>query len=48
MEDGGGAMRGKKPPCERRVMMNLEMGEVERALGELGGMAWKRALAVDG
>jgi len=48
VEDGAGGVRSKKPACERRVMMNLEMGEVERVLGELGGTAWKQALAVGG
>ncbi|KAL4064591.1 P-loop containing nucleoside triphosphate hydrolase protein [Scleroderma citrinum] len=48
IEDGPAATRNNKPAAERRVMMNLEMGEVERVLGELGGTAWKQALAVSG
>jgi origin recognition complex subunit 1 len=36
---------GRRPPEERRCMLNLEQGEVERVLGEVGGQRWKAALA---
>jgi origin recognition complex subunit 1 len=29
----------------RRCVLNLEQGEVERVLGEVGGQRWKAALA---
>jgi origin recognition complex subunit 1 len=36
----------RKGECERRVVLNLEMGEVERVLGEVGGARWKSVLSV--
>jgi origin recognition complex subunit 1 len=43
-EDGGLATR--KSESERRVVLNLEQAEVERILGDVGGMRWKNALSV--
>ena len=31
----------------RRVMLNLEQGEVERVLGEVGGQQWRNILAAE-
>ena len=44
MEDGHGSER--KPYPERKVILNLEMGEVERVLSEVGGAPWKNVLSV--
>ncbi|KAF9015037.1 hypothetical protein BDQ17DRAFT_1340381 [Cyathus striatus] len=35
----------KKPAGERRVLLNLEMSEVERVLSEVGGSVWKSVLS---
>jgi len=43
MEDGAGAAR--KTEDERRVVLNMEAGEVERVLGDVGGERWKNALS---
>lgn len=43
LEDG--APMARKPFEQRRCMLNLEQGEVERVLGEEGGQRWKAALA---
>ncbi|KAI0790048.1 hypothetical protein C8Q75DRAFT_763757 [Abortiporus biennis] len=43
-EDGVAVAR--KPEDEKRVVLNLEPMEVERVLGEVGGMRWKNALSV--
>jgi origin recognition complex subunit 1 len=43
LEDGAAVAR--KPQEERRCMLNLEQGEVERVLGEVGGQRWKATLA---
>ena len=42
MEDGPIAAR--KPPGDRRVLLNVESNEVERVLAEVGGQRWKIAL----
>lgn len=42
IEDGLATTR--KSEGERRVVLNLEQGEVERVLGEVGGARWKSAL----
>jgi len=39
MEDAARKVEG-----ERKVVLNLEMGEVERVLGEVGGARWKNVL----
>lgn len=44
IEDGVNAVR--KPPRERRVILNLEQTEVERVLSEVGGRLWATALGV--
>ncbi|KAG1905407.1 P-loop containing nucleoside triphosphate hydrolase protein [Suillus fuscotomentosus] len=44
IEDGVNAFR--KPPRERRVILNLEQTEVERVLSEVGGRLWATALGV--
>lgn len=36
----------KKSPVSRKVMLNLEIGEVERVLSEVGGISWRNALGV--
>lgn len=41
-----GAIVAKKGPDERRVVLNLEHAEVERVLGEVGGIKWKNALNI--
>jgi origin recognition complex subunit 1 len=43
MEDG--AVAARKDEDDRRVLLNLEQGEVERVLGEVGGSNWKNALS---
>lgn len=42
LEDGAAASR--KAPGERKVVLNLEQGEVERVLGDVGGQRWKNIL----
>lgn len=42
IEDGPAVVR--KPEGDRLVIMNLEISEVERVLGEVGGTKWKNAL----
>jgi len=44
VEDGLNAIR--KPPRERRVILNLEQVEVERVLSEVGGRSWANVLQV--
>lgn len=44
IEEGFAALR--KSDGERRLILNLEQGEVERVLGEVGGQSWKNALNV--
>jgi origin recognition complex subunit 1 len=44
IEDGATAAR--KDENERRVILNLEQAEVERVLGEVGGLRWKNALGM--
>ncbi|KAH8092620.1 P-loop containing nucleoside triphosphate hydrolase protein [Cristinia sonorae] len=41
-----GAVVLKKGEDERRVVLNLEHGEVERVLGEVGGVKWRNALNI--
>jgi len=43
MEDGVAALR--KAEGERRVILNLEQGEVERVLSEVGGQRWKNVFS---
>jgi origin recognition complex subunit 1 len=43
MEDGVAASR--KAEGERRVILNLEQGEVERVLSEVGGQRWKNVFS---
>jgi origin recognition complex subunit 1 len=43
MEEGAAVSR--KPEGERRVLLNLEQGEVERVLSEVGGQHWKNVLS---
>ncbi|KAF7330568.1 Origin recognition complex subunit 1 [Mycena venus] len=42
MEAGATAMR--KAEGERKVMLNIEQGEVERVLGDIGGQSWRNIL----
>jgi origin recognition complex subunit 1 len=42
MEDGLSVSR--KPEGDRRVLLNLDQGEVERVLSEEGGQRWKNVL----
>ena len=44
LEDGVACMR--KHEGERKLLLNLDQGEVERVLGEVGGARWKNALSV--
>jgi origin recognition complex subunit 1 len=44
IEDG--ATTARRSEDERKVVLNLEQTEVERALGEVGGTKWKNALSV--
>jgi len=43
VEDGLAVSR--KPEDEKKVVLNLEQGEVERILGEEGGHRWKNVLS---
>jgi origin recognition complex subunit 1 len=43
VEDGAAILR--KPEGERKVLLNLEQGEVERVLSEVGGQRWKNILS---
>jgi origin recognition complex subunit 1 len=43
MEDGLSVSR--KPEGDRRVLLNLDQGEVERVLSEEGGQRWKNVLS---
>ncbi|KAJ6491836.1 P-loop containing nucleoside triphosphate hydrolase protein [Mycena vitilis] len=40
----GGATALRKAEGERKVMLNLEQGEVERVLGDVGGERWRNIL----
>jgi len=42
IEDG--VVAARKNEDDRRVLLNLEQGEVERVLGEVGGSNWRNAL----
>lgn len=44
MEEGAAA--AKKSIDERKVILNLEQGEMERVLSEVGGQRWRNALNV--
>jgi origin recognition complex subunit 1 len=39
-----GAMASRKPEDERRVLLNIEQGEVERVLSDVGGNSWRNIL----
>lgn len=39
-----GPLVARKPEGDRRVVLNLEHSEVERVLGEVGGVKWKNNL----
>ncbi|KAI0081042.1 P-loop containing nucleoside triphosphate hydrolase protein [Panus rudis PR-1116 ss-1] len=41
-----GPVIARKHEDDRRIVMNLESSEVERVLGEVGGMKWKNALSI--
>jgi origin recognition complex subunit 1 len=41
-----GILASRKPQGDRRVILNVEAGEVERVLSDLGGQNWKNALGV--
>ncbi|KAF9534025.1 hypothetical protein CPB83DRAFT_420329 [Crepidotus variabilis] len=43
LEDGPSVSR--KPEGERRMLLNVEQGEVERVLGDVGGARWKGILS---
>ncbi|KAK7033124.1 origin recognition complex subunit 1 [Favolaschia claudopus] len=40
-----GAAASKKAEDERKVLLNLEQGEVERVLGDVGGQSWRNILS---
>jgi origin recognition complex subunit 1 len=40
-----GAAVSRKPDGEKKVLLNLEQGEVERVLSEVGGQRWKNILS---
>ena len=42
LEEGALVMR--KGDAERRMLLNLEQGEVERALSDIGGDRWRNVL----
>ncbi|KAF8591217.1 P-loop containing nucleoside triphosphate hydrolase protein [Ramaria rubella] len=44
LEEGVSASR--KAPGDRKVLLNIESGEVERVLSDIGGTNWKNALGV--
>ena len=39
-----GPLVARKPEDEKRVVLNLEHTEVERVLGEVGGIKWRNQL----
>ncbi|KAF8519581.1 P-loop containing nucleoside triphosphate hydrolase protein [Gautieria morchelliformis] len=41
-----GVLASRKPQGDRRVILNVEAGEVERVLSDMGGQNWKNALGV--
>lgn len=41
-----GTVVGRKSEDERRVVLNVEYAEVERVLGEVGGIKWRNAMNV--
>jgi origin recognition complex subunit 1 len=43
IEEGPAASR--KASGDRKVLLNLEQGEVERVLSDCGGSRWKNALS---
>ena len=34
----------RKHPREKKVMLNIEQGDVEKVLGDVGGDAWRNVL----
>lgn len=38
------AMVSRKPEDERRILLNIEQGEVERVLSDVGGNSWRNIL----
>ena len=42
VEDGAAVAR--KAEGERRLLLNIEQGEVEKVLSEVGGTRWKNVL----
>lgn len=41
-----GVTASRKPQADRKVMLNIEAGEVERVLSDMGGSNWKNALGL--
>jgi origin recognition complex subunit 1 len=41
-----GVTASRKPQADRKVMLNIEAGEVERVLSDMGGANWKNALGL--
>jgi len=42
VEDGAAVSR--KPEGERRLLLNVEQGEVEKVLSDVGGTRWRNVL----
>jgi origin recognition complex subunit 1 len=42
-----GALVARKPEGERRLLLNIELSEVRRVLGDIGGQRWKNLLMSD-
>jgi origin recognition complex subunit 1 len=43
LEDG--SVVARKPEGERRMLLNIEQGEVERVLSDIGGPRWRNVLS---
>lgn len=43
LEDG--SVVARKPEGERRMLLNIEQGEVERVLSDIGGQRWRNVLS---
>ena len=43
LEDG--PVVARKPEGERRMLLNIEQGEVERVLSDIGGQRWRNVLS---
>lgn len=41
-----GVVASRKPLADRKVLLNIEAGEVERVLSDMGGANWKSALGI--